>query len=278
MSNTCTLCQSELVSMDTLLGENRLSDGGKLCNKCLEKVSGINQELLYNLHEFSIDDIKSLVQNTVTEQEKPIEKSEELNISIFENAEPGSMPRELYKRRLKEIKYELIQVNANLSMFTKGEIKELPRILNTGERIIAATDAQLSGTLDAGILLVTHHRMVSVSKGVFSALKVNEYLNEVINEISIVKNPLSPVIKIHMKEGVVEFECFFDKDDAERFYSSIEKIYNTPKSEKQVTEVKEVSSEHIFEQLEKLGKLRENGILTEEEFAEQKKKLLGQLP
>lgn len=34
---------------------------------------------------------------------------------------------------------------------------------------------------------------------------------------------------------------------------------------------------NILEQIEKLGKLKESGILSEEEFAEQKKKLLHKL-
>ncbi|RTZ46853.1 SHOCT domain-containing protein [Chryseobacterium arthrosphaerae] len=72
-----------------------------------------------------------------------------------------------------------------------------------------------------------------------------------------------------------------DKEDAEKFYDKIRTIYNPPveQPQKQIgsTAAKSKSSETIFEQLEKLGKLRENGILTDAEFAEQKKKLLEQL-
>ncbi|KFF26078.1 PH domain-containing protein [Chryseobacterium vrystaatense] len=283
MSNTCALCNAELTSIDTLLGENKLLDGGNLCNKCLDKVSSINQELLYNLSTFSIHNIKSLVQNGKTEPENlSQEKSIEPGVSKFEGTQPGLVSssadsRKFYKRRLKEIKYELEQVNANLSIFTKGEIKELPGILSANERIIAATDAQLLKSLDAGVLLVTHQRMLSVSKGMFSNVIVNEYPNETINEVSIVNNPLSPIIKLHTEDKIVQFECFCDREDAERFYSFIKEIYNKPKPHDKTAEATEVSSEAIFSQLEKLGKLRESGILTEQEFAEQKKKLLGQL-
>lgn len=283
MSNTCALCNAELTSIDTLLGENKLSDGGNLCNKCLDKVSSINQELLYNLSRFSIEDIKSLVQNGKTETENlSVEKSIESGVLILEGREPGLVSstadsREFYKRRLKEIKYELEQVNANLSIFTKGEIKELPRILSANERIIAATDAQLLKSLDAGVLLVTHQRILSVSKGMFSNVIVNEYLNETIKGVSIINNPLSPVIKLHTEDKIVEFECFCDREDAERFYSFIKEIYNKAKPGDKIAEEVKASSEAIFSQLEKLGKLRESGILTEQEFTEQKKKLLDQL-
>jgi hypothetical protein len=280
MSNTCALCNAELTSIDTLLGENKLSDGGNLCNKCLDKVSSIHQELLYNLNAFSINDIKNLVQTGKIEPEtEPAkENTEVVKIeSMVQFIESGDMPQALYKRRLKEIKYQLEQIGANLSMFTKGEIKELPRVLAVDEVILAATDAQFLRTVDAGVLLVTPKRIVSVSKAMFSPVKVNSYPNETITEVSLISNSISPVIKLHTDDKVVEFECFYDRLDAERFYGFINKIYNQNKIQRETAPTKEAASGFIFEQLEKLGKLRENGILTEEEFAEQKKKLLDQL-
>ncbi|NML70141.1 hypothetical protein HHL23_10070 [Chryseobacterium sp. RP-3-3] len=280
MSNTCALCNAELTSIDTLLGENKLSDGGNLCNKCLDKVSSTHQELLYNLNAFSINDIKSLVQTgkIEPETEQLQKRTEEVQMnSLVQFIELGDMPHDLYKRRLKEIKYQMEQIGANLSMFAKGEIKELPRILAVDEVILAATDAQFLKTVDAGVLLVTPKRIVSVSKAMFAPVKVNTYPNETITEVSFVSNPISPVIKLHTEDKVVEFECFCDRLDAERFYGFINKIYNQVKTQQQIAPTKEVQSNLIFEQLEKLGKLRESGILTEEEFAEQKKKLLDQL-
>ncbi|SHG06111.1 SHOCT domain-containing protein [Chryseobacterium sp. OV279] len=276
MSNICALCSAELTSIDTLLGENKLSDGGNLCNKCLDKVSSIHQELLYNLNTFSIRDIKNLVE-TGTIQPETTEQPQENKIESMVVFASNEMSRDLYKRRLKEIKYQLEQVGANLSMFAKGEIKELPHILAIDEVILAATDAQFIKTVDAGMLLVTPKRIVSVSKAMFAPVKVNEYPNETISQVSFVNNSISPVIKLHTQDKIVEFECFCDRLDGERFYDFIHKIYNQNKTPKETPETKEVASNLIFEQLEKLGKLRENGILTEQEFAEQKKKLLGQL-
>jgi hypothetical protein len=74
----------------------------------------------------------------------------------------------------------------------------------------------------------------------------------------------------------VEFECYDDKADAEMFYDKIKNIYNKEPQKLEAPITKE-SSATLIEQLEQLGKLRENGILTGEEFAEQKKKLLGKL-
>lgn len=278
MSNNCALCNAELTSMDTLLGENKLSDGNVLCNTCLEKVSSINQELLDDLKKFSIDDVKGLVENGKEESDQTIEEHTDFPVSAVRDPQ-SFISNDVYKRRLKEIKYQLDKVGANLSMFTRGEIKALPRILAEDELILAATDAQFINTVDAGILLVTPTRMLSVSKSMFDAVKVAGYPNETIREISFVPNRVTPFITLHTENGEIRFECFRDREDAERFYNFVKNIYNQPKqlkqSEQPKTEEKVIPSETLYDQLEKLGKLRESGILTEEEFTEQKKKLLG---
>ncbi|MCJ7932162.1 MAG: PH domain-containing protein [Chryseobacterium sp.] len=278
MSSKCSLCNAELTSMDTLLGANNLADGGVLCNRCLEKVSESNEELLYALSKFNIHDIQNLIERERVEQRQPAVKMEE-NLPVLIDQEAESISSDVYKRRLRKIKYELERLKANLSMFTKGEIKELPHLISEEEKIIAITDAQFINTLDAGILVVTPRRIISVSKAMFAVVKIHEYPNESIQAVSFVTDPTSPIIKLHLSEKVVEFECYFDKDDAERFYDKIKMIYNnTPEQpQKQMGTVKKASSEEIFEQLEKLGKLRERGILTDTEFTEQKKKLLDQL-
>ncbi|UTX49745.1 PH domain-containing protein [Chryseobacterium sp. MA9] len=281
MSNNCALCKTELTSMDTLLGANKLSDGNVLCNKCLNKTSDINEELLYNLNKFSIDNINEMLKTEITEPVLPIAVVEQ-NFPVTIDSDSNQISKEVYKRRQRKIKFELQKLNANLSMFTKGEIKELPYLISEDEQIIAITDAQFVNTLDAGVLVATPKRMLSVSKGMFGEAKINDYHNESIKAVSFVTDPRSPIIKLHLDERVVEFECYMDKEDAEKFYDTIKTIYNNPKeqSPKGINTANKnvlVSSEEVFNQLEKLGKLRENGILTDAEFSEQKKKLLEQL-
>ncbi|MCW1961829.1 PH domain-containing protein [Chryseobacterium viscerum] len=281
MSNNCALCKTELTSMDTLLGANKLSDGNVLCNKCLNQTSNINEELLYNLNKFSIDDINEMLKTETKEPVLPVAVVEQ-NFPVAIDSDSTQISKEVYKRRQRKIKFELEKLNANLSMFTKGEIKELPYLISEDEQIIAITDAQFVNTLDAGVLVATPKRMLSVSKGMFGAAKINDYRNETIQSVSFITDPRSPVIKLHLEERVVEFECYMDKEDAEKFYDTIKVIYNTPKeqSPKEIniaSKSASVSPEEVFNQLEKLGKLRENGILTDAEFAEQKKKLLEQL-
>ncbi len=278
MSNNCSFCNTELTSMDTLLGANALSDGGILCNKCLDKLSNINQESLYNLNKFSIQDIHDMLRTGKTEPVQPLIITEQ-NLPVLTTSEPQSISNEVFKRRKRKIKYELQKLNANLSAFTRGEIKELPYLIPEDEKIIAITDAQFINTLDAGVLVATSLRMISVSKSMFGSAKISDYPNETIQSVSFIADPRSPVVRLHLDERIVEFECYMDKEDAEKFYDIIKAIYNAPPAaaQKQIAEVNEKPAEDVFEQLEKLGKLRENGILTDAEFAEQKKKLLERL-
>ncbi|MCF2218872.1 PH domain-containing protein [Chryseobacterium sp. PS-8] len=277
MNNHCGLCGKELTSIDMMLGENKLSEGNIICNSCLEKASVLNEELLSDLHRFSLKDIESLLQNGEIVQRETIQENISENIPAVADSERRVLSKDLYKKRLKEIKKQLESLRANLSLFTKGEIKELPYILDPDEVILAITDAQFTKTTDAGILLTTPKRMISVSKAMFSPAKVNEFLNEDILEVSFVKNFVSPNIRIHTKDKMFEFESFFNKDYAEDFYQFISKIYNREDVSEASSAEQDVISESVLEQLEKLGKLRENGILTEEEFTLQKKKLLEKL-
>lgn len=280
MTNNCAFCKAELTSMDTLLGANMLSDGNVLCNKCLNIATNINEELLYNLNKFSIEDISKILNN-----EKPgsleVAVNTNQNLPALTNIDSGQISRDVYKRRQRKIKQELEKLRANLSIFTKGEIKELPYLIPEDEPIIAITDAQFVNTLAAGILVATSKRLISVSKSMFGAAEINDYPNETIKAVSFVTDPRSPIIKLHLDEKIAEFECFMDKEDAEKFYDTIKAFYNAPQKlssiQTDTVNKRAVSSEEILNQLEKLGKLRENGILTDAEFTEQKKKLLEQL-
>lgn len=280
MTNNCAFCKAELTSMDTLLGANMLSDGNVLCNKCLNIATNINEELLYNLNKFSIEDISKILNN-----EKPgsleVAVNANQNLPALTNTDSGQISRDVYKRRHCKIKQELEKLRANLSIFTKGEIKELPYLIPEDEPIIAITDAQFVNTLAAGIIVATSKRLISVSKSMFGAAEINDYPNETIKAVSFVTDPRSPIIKLHLDEKVAEFECFMDKEDAEKFYDTIKAFYNVPQKlssiQTDTVNKRAVSSEEILNQLEKLGKLRENGILTDAEFTEQKKKLLEQL-
>jgi hypothetical protein len=89
--------------MDKLLGENKLSDGGVLCNKCLDKISYLNQEVLYNLNQFNIDDIHRIIQNKNPEQNTSVVTQQE-NLPMAIAEEPENISKEEYKEENRKLK------------------------------------------------------------------------------------------------------------------------------------------------------------------------------
>jgi len=80
-------------------------------------------------------------------------------------------------------------------------------------------------------------------------------------------------IKIHTTGNVAKIENV-EKASARSFSEFVRNKLSQPKE----VVVQTIASEpNVLDQLEKLAKLKENGILSEEEFNDQKKKLLEKL-
>lgn len=269
----CSLCEAELTEND-LVKVNRLADGNILCNNCLERVGAINEYVLYNLEWNTLSHIHEIIKYNIKSRKTidEIAHEEEKNAT-------GPIPKD-YKRRERQLIYQLNQVDANLSPFAAGEIKQLPHILEDDEEIIAATDSKV------GILVVTQRNMVYVEKQIFSSVKFKITPNEEIKSIILLGDNTSHNMSVYTKnEGILVYPFTANKAVVDVFFNKIKNIYNKPKPESQpqpisyheTVPLKKQSSAEIFSQLEKLGQLRENGILTDEEFTEQKKKLLEKL-
>ena len=79
-------------------------------------------------------------------------------------------------------------------------------------------------------------------------------------------------IKIHTSGNLAKIENI-EKASSRSFAEFVRDKLSQPKD----TPTTVVSEPNVLDQLEKLAKLKENGILSEDEFAEQKKKLLEKL-
>ena len=157
-------------------------------------------------------------------------------------------------QKLDEIKTEIKNLNlSNVStFFGRKEINELPQILAENEKI----DHIIQGTYNNGngILVSTNRRLVFIDKGMIYGLKV---LGKV---------------KIHTSGNIASI------DNVEKASSRIFAEFVRDKLSKPNEPIVQNSQEpNILEQLEKLGKLKDSGILTEAEFSEQKAKLLEKL-
>ncbi len=308
MNNICGLCGTPLTSMDTLLGENKLADGHILCNKCLNQATSINKDVVNNLSQFFLPEIRGIIlQGKIGEFENPTTSQ----TSGFQNETPsfgfGGIPT-----RFDEIQDQIVALNARLSVFANAEVKELVNVLENDERLSAIAEGlTIPGKIE-GLIFSTQKRVVFIDKKFFGNIQKDEYLYQNISSVDHVESLLYSTLKVFMKNGSMAEFKLHNKNDGKTFCNAVNSylngsvnqsisqqkqqiqassfnLYNLPTSENPFQQsapkptasnspnVNKESAEVIFEQLEKLGKLREMGVLTEQEFAEQKKKLLERL-
>jgi hypothetical protein len=311
MNNICGLCGTPLTPMDIVLGENKLADGHILCNKCLNQATNINKDIVNNLNQFFLPEIRGIIlQGKIGELENPV-TSPVSDIQTHGNPSFGFGGT---VTRLDEIKDQIVALNARLSIFVNDEVKELVNILDRDEKLIAVAEGLTVPGKVEGLLFSTQKRVVFIDKKFFGNVQKDEYLHQNIRSIDHIENLLYSSLKILTKNGEIAEFKLHTKNDGRTFLNTVNSylngsakqavpqqqqqqqiqassfnLYNLPTSESPFQQsapkpapssssnVSKESTEVIFEQLEKLGKLREIGVLTEEEFAEQKKKLLERL-
>jgi hypothetical protein len=175
------------------------------------------------------------------------------------------------KSRLDEIKDQIKKLDLSTTFFVRREIKELPEILAEDEEIIYLVEGRDKVNKNNGVLLATDRRVIFIDKEFLYGLKVEGFPLNKINSIQYETSLMLGTIKIHTSGRIVEIDGV-GKHYARKFCETVTSFMSRPKQES-------ISSSEptVLDQLEQLGKLKENGVLTEEEFNEQKKKLLEKL-
>ncbi len=285
MNTICALCGTPLTETDLSVGKNKLADGGYLCTGCFTKAITINKNLINNLDQFYFAEITGMILKS------KIEASQ--NSGGFQS---NSHYEYDAPTRLDEIKDQIVALNARLSVLANEEVNELANVLDRDERLLAVAEGIDLQSNREGIIFSTQKRVAFIDKKFLGGIVKNEFLLQDISSIDHTENLLYSILKISTPRGVAQFKLH-NKNDGRAFSNVQNKgtAYNengfmqnsSPFQafaqtlpdlvEENVYSAVQKDPEAIFEQLEKLGRLRENGILTDEEFAEQKKKLLDQL-
>lgn len=174
---------------------------------------------------------------------------------------------------LQEINEQIKNLDGFSRFFGKMEIKELPKILWEDEKI----EKLVQGTYDKdmGILVATNKRLIFINKGIFK-LKVEDFPYDKISSIQYEMKLLFGEITIYTSGNRAEIEQI-QKDHVRSFCEYVRARITSiteHKSSKPETIYKS-SHDDIIEKLERLATLKEQGILTEEEFVEQKKRILA---
>ncbi len=233
-----------------VFGSGKLNDGNAVCSNCFRKINNVNPSVAFKLKNHSFNDITIMLND---------------NDKLAENEKENSRLDEI-KKQIQELKLS----NAS-SFLGRKEINELPKILAPTEIIDNVVQGAYNGGL--GILVSTNRRLLFIDKGLLYGLKVEDFPLDKISSIQYETGLIFGDIKIYTTGNIAKIEKI-EKSSARSFSEFIRNKLSQP-IEPTITTV--FSEPNVLDQLEKLAKFKENGILSEDEFNEQKRKLLEKL-
>lgn len=179
---------------------------------------------------------------------------------------------------LEEIKQQLSHVSGMENLFGRKEIKELPSILWDDEIV----EGMITGTYNNGLgaLFVTNKRLIFVDKGLLFGLKVEDFPLDKITSVQYETGLLLGKITIFAsgnKAVIKDTDKNLTRIFGEIARAKIENFNKKPETTntQKSSENVELSMEDKIQHLECLLKLKEAGILTDEELATQKAKILN---
>lgn len=174
---------------------------------------------------------------------------------------------------LEEIHEQLKSSNVEKMHLGKKEIKELPSILWDDEKIEKLTSGLYNN--GSGIFVATNKRVLFVDKGILFGLKVEDFPYDKISSIQYKTGFVMGEIKIFCSGNKAEI-THVPNEDAKNISEYI-RARSTPitANSSATQEVTNKGSPDFISMLERLAALKNQGILTEEEFLTQKQKILN---
>ncbi|MDI3246836.1 PH domain-containing protein [Pseudoalteromonas agarivorans] len=162
--------------------------------------------------------------------------------------------------------------------FKELHLKQSEKVIAWSEGYIGNAMGNGSDRQHNGVLLVTPDRVVFYRKGIMGEVIESVPLKN-INSLERQSGLMKHTIFIYSSGNKIEFKSV-NKADNEKLVSEIEKaqegagsISAKPAANVEPTEPKE----DVYEQLKKLGELKELGILSEQEFTEKKAILMSRI-
>ncbi|MFP9431785.1 PH domain-containing protein [Enterobacter sp. LM3] len=176
------------------------------------------------------------------------------------------------KDQLKKEFTRLAKVVSDSTFGTKKEFFHLPNILNSGEQPLAVASGAMDG--NTWLITLTNQRVIFLDKGmVFGVKQVDVNLKNIVSvggktglilgEIMISTSGQTYTIKNVMKTSVIPFT------------NLINSTRNAQNEALQQVEQAKPQADDFISQMERLAALKEKGILSDEEFQQQKQRILN---
>lgn len=250
-TKNCSLCSVELKFLNTpSFGSGKLKDDHQVCINCMSRMTKIDKSI--SLKKYTLVEIQQFLAAGAADASQKDAKLEEIKATI-----------------------QALNLDNMSTFFGRKEIKELPNILAADEQI----DNIVQGAYNKGqgILVSTNRRLVFVDKGLLYGLKVEDFPLDKISSIQYETGILFGKIKIHTSGNVSLIEDI-DKSAARKFAEFVRDKLSRPKEQAAPVIIQQAAPQNsVLDQLAQLGQLKDSGILSADEFSEQKKKLLEKL-
>ncbi len=160
---------------------------------------------------------------------------------------------------------------ATPAIWGRKEIAELGAIIADNEEMFGLVQGTYNN--GQGILVATNKRLIFVDKGLIYGLKVEDFGLDKVSSIQYETGIIFADIKIMASGNTAKIE-YVEKGAARSFCEKVRTKLSEPKPN--VAPVTIVQSHlDVADQLAKLAKLKDQGILTQDEFDAQKMKLLN---
>lgn len=214
---------------------------------------------------------------TVTVVPQPEPSPDKLGTLGPERTSQVPTPQKIYapsqQSRLKQIKQQIRSLGAAGTFITKKEVAHLPKILTDDETVLALTSGLMDG--NTWLAVVTQKRIVFLDKGMIYGLKQRETPIEKISSIEQATGMVFGSISIWDGASRMEIKNVM-KRTVRPFVKAVNRARDALKSsEAQRQTTPQSSGVDVATQLERLAALRDQGILTEDEFKEEKRKVLS---
>lgn len=156
--------------------------------------------------------------------------------------------------------------------FTKKELNHLPEILMDGEQVLAFTSGLMDG--NTWLITLTDKRIIFLDKGMVFGLKQTVIDLDKVNSVSGETGMFFGKISIQDGASNRTIENVWKKTVV-KFTNKVRDAMEARKSSSRPQVIASPTGDDIVSKLEKLAALLEKGILTQDEFIQQKSKLLG---
>ena len=230
------------------------SSTGRVSGELTVYASG-NRETFKNVYKDTCQDFAAHLRNKLN---RPLEQS----------TAPSTMKDDTAKATAIARATERIPA-ADRRFLAKREIDELPNILWEGEIV----ERLITGTYDdgLGVLAATNRRLIFIDKGLFGKLRIEDFTYDKITTIESSTGIIAGKLTVYASgnkesiENVYKFTC-------QDFAAHLRNKLNRPSEQATAPSTVAVS---VADELGKLAALRDSGVLTQEEFDQQKQRLLS---